>query len=106
MNSLSRREEDTLLKTTKTHALQECDAVVKDFAACASGRTISVAWACREQLKVVQAQAPSRWNAFAKNTCACEIRSSNNHRGHSARFSVALSEASYVHAWYIADIRQ
>lgn len=25
-----------------------------EFAACASGRTISVAWSCRDQLKVVQ----------------------------------------------------
>jgi hypothetical protein len=29
MNALSRREEDTLLKTTKTRALKECDALVK-----------------------------------------------------------------------------
>ncbi|KIM48083.1 hypothetical protein M413DRAFT_16120 [Hebeloma cylindrosporum] len=54
MNSLSRREEDTLLKATKAHALRECDVVVKEFAACASGRTISVAWACRDHLKQVQ----------------------------------------------------
>ncbi|KAF9056281.1 hypothetical protein BJ165DRAFT_1432349 [Panaeolus papilionaceus] len=54
MNSLSRREEDTLLKATKAHAMKECDGVVKEFAACASGRTISVAWSCRDQLKVVQ----------------------------------------------------
>ena len=29
MNSLSRREEETLLKTTKSYALRECDDVVK-----------------------------------------------------------------------------
>lgn len=29
MDALSRREEDTLLKTTKARALKECDAVVK-----------------------------------------------------------------------------
>ena len=29
MNSLSRREEETLLKTTKAYALRECDDVVK-----------------------------------------------------------------------------
>lgn len=29
MNALSRREEDTLLKTTKARALSECDPVVK-----------------------------------------------------------------------------
>jgi len=54
MNALSRREEETLLKTTKARALQECDGVVKEFAECASGRTISVAWACKETLKRVQ----------------------------------------------------
>ncbi|KAF8898612.1 hypothetical protein BD779DRAFT_1607370 [Infundibulicybe gibba] len=54
MNALSRREEETLLKTTKARALQECDSVVKEFAECASGRTISVAWACKDKLKNVQ----------------------------------------------------
>lgn len=29
MNSLSRREEETLLKTTKAYALRECDALVR-----------------------------------------------------------------------------
>lgn len=29
MNALSRREEDTLMKATKAHALKECDPVVK-----------------------------------------------------------------------------
>ncbi|KAF8203674.1 hypothetical protein BJ912DRAFT_1018426 [Pholiota molesta] len=54
MNALSRREEETLLKATKAHAMKECDNIVKEFAACASGRTISVAWACRDELKRVQ----------------------------------------------------
>jgi len=34
MNSLSRREEDTLLKATKAHALRECDVVVKGAVLC------------------------------------------------------------------------
>jgi len=54
MNALSRREEETLLKTTKARALQECDPVVKEFAECAMGRTVSVAWACKDKLKRVQ----------------------------------------------------
>ncbi|KIK96364.1 hypothetical protein PAXRUDRAFT_826032 [Paxillus rubicundulus Ve08.2h10] len=54
MNALSRREEDTLLKTTKTRALKECDPVVKEFAQCAQGRTLSVAWACRGSYKLLQ----------------------------------------------------
>jgi hypothetical protein len=32
MNALSRREEDTLLKTTKARALAECDPIVKGSA--------------------------------------------------------------------------
>lgn len=32
MNALSRREEDTLLKTTKARALAECDSIVKGSA--------------------------------------------------------------------------
>ncbi|KAH0838408.1 hypothetical protein J3R83DRAFT_6715, partial [Lanmaoa asiatica] len=54
MNALSRREEDTLLKTTKARALRECDPVVKEFAQCAHGRTLSVAWACRDKYKSLQ----------------------------------------------------
>lgn len=34
MNALSRREEDTLLKTTKARALKECDPVVKGTYSC------------------------------------------------------------------------
>lgn len=74
MNTLSRREEETLLKSTKARALQECDDIVKgafvcsvfggrtrlrardqsEFASCAGGRTITVAWACRDKYKAVQ----------------------------------------------------
>jgi len=34
--------------------LKECDAFVKAFAECATGRTLSVAWACRTNYKAVQ----------------------------------------------------
>ncbi|KAI0335968.1 hypothetical protein GY45DRAFT_1315984 [Cubamyces sp. BRFM 1775] len=54
MNALSRREEETLLKKTKEHALKECDPIVKEFAECAEGRTFSVAWECRGKYKAVQ----------------------------------------------------
>ncbi|KAF8078494.1 hypothetical protein FPV67DRAFT_57840 [Lyophyllum atratum] len=54
MNALSRREEETLLKTTKARALRECDPIVKEFADCANGRTVSVAWACKDTLKKIQ----------------------------------------------------
>ncbi|THU91739.1 hypothetical protein K435DRAFT_224018 [Dendrothele bispora CBS 962.96] len=55
MNALSRREEENLLKTVKAQALRECDTLVKAFADCMSGRLISVAWACKDQLKQVEA---------------------------------------------------
>ncbi|KAI0785974.1 hypothetical protein C8Q75DRAFT_808765 [Abortiporus biennis] len=54
MNALSRREEETLLKTTKARALKECDPIVKEFAECAAGRTVTVAWACRDKYKKVE----------------------------------------------------
>ena len=72
MSTLSRREEDTLFKATKAYALRECDELVKGtyahcnvshflevtfsiaFAECAGGRTVSVAWACREKFNAVQ----------------------------------------------------
>lgn len=54
MDTLSRREEETLAKTTKEQALKECDPVVKAFAECATGRILSVAWACRDKYKAVQ----------------------------------------------------
>ncbi|KAL4069567.1 hypothetical protein J3A83DRAFT_4093771 [Scleroderma citrinum] len=54
MNALSRREEETLLKATKARALKECDSVVREFAECATGRTVSVVWACRDKYKSLQ----------------------------------------------------
>ncbi|EIM92658.1 uncharacterized protein STEHIDRAFT_46087 [Stereum hirsutum FP-91666 SS1] len=54
MNTLSRREEDTLMKTTKAYALKECDPIVKEFAECATGRTVTVAWACKDHYKRLQ----------------------------------------------------
>jgi COX assembly protein 1 len=84
MNALSRREEgkiafwiqrlahwiENLLKITKERAVKECHEVVKGsnanscpffsaeqdtaFADCVQGRTISVAWACRPQLRKME----------------------------------------------------
>lgn len=54
MYALSRREEETLLKATKARALKECDSVVKEFAECAAGRTVSVVWACKEKHRSLQ----------------------------------------------------
>jgi len=55
METLSRREEDSLIKSTKARALKECDPIVKEFAECATGRTVSVVWACKDKYKAVQA---------------------------------------------------
>jgi len=54
MNALSRHEEETLLKATKAYALKQCDSLLQEFAACAAGRTVSVAWGCRDKLNVLQ----------------------------------------------------
>ncbi|KAG8754943.1 hypothetical protein FRC14_004495 [Serendipita sp. 396] len=54
METLSRREEDALMKSTKAKALKECDSLVRAFAECAMGRTFSVAWKCRTEHKAVQ----------------------------------------------------
>jgi len=54
MDTLSRREEEALLKTTKARAQKECDPVIKEFAECATGRTVSVVWACKEKYFDIQ----------------------------------------------------
>lgn len=54
METLSRREEDALMKSTKAKAMKECDPVVKKFAECSQGRTISVVWACKDEYKAVR----------------------------------------------------
>ncbi|KAF8340013.1 uncharacterized protein EI90DRAFT_2990611 [Cantharellus anzutake] len=54
MNTLSRREEDTIIKSTKERALKECGPIVREFADCASGRTVSVVWACRGKYRTLQ----------------------------------------------------
>lgn len=51
---LSRREEDEFQKRIKLKALEHCDPLVAAFASCSSSRTISVAWACRQEWKAVQ----------------------------------------------------
>jgi len=34
--------------------VKECHDVVKEFADCVGGRTLSVAWACRKQLRTME----------------------------------------------------
>ncbi|KAL7414567.1 hypothetical protein BDY24DRAFT_385678 [Mrakia frigida] len=53
MLALSRGEEEELRKNAKLSALKACDPLVKAFADCSTGRTFSVVWACKDQLKTV-----------------------------------------------------
>ncbi|KAI0094616.1 hypothetical protein BDY19DRAFT_988437 [Irpex rosettiformis] len=98
MDTLSRREEDALLKATKAKALKECDAVVKAFAECAEGRTVTVAWACKDKYKDVQecmlqfsgglaqplssriAPVQDLWLQLVKSTCDYETNKQANNR--------------------------
>ncbi|KAF8510951.1 hypothetical protein BU17DRAFT_55011 [Hysterangium stoloniferum] len=78
MDTLSRREEEALLKTTKARALKECDSYVKD---CVTGRTISVAWACRDQHKEVQKCMLNYTNAENMDILRAEyVRLRSEHR--------------------------
>ncbi|UZJ52470.1 hypothetical protein CBS101457_001790 [Exobasidium rhododendri] len=52
--ALSNREQDEMMKQAKKDALLQCDDVVKAFADCSAGRTVSVAWACRSHYKALQ----------------------------------------------------
>ncbi|BGP31211.1 hypothetical protein JCM10296v2_002975 [Rhodotorula toruloides] len=53
--ALSRKEEEAIVALCKTEALRACEADVANFSACAQGRTVSVAWSCREQFRAMQA---------------------------------------------------
>ncbi|KAI9141555.1 cytochrome c oxidase biogenesis protein Cmc1 like-domain-containing protein [Paraphysoderma sedebokerense] len=53
LQTLTRGEEESILKRVKADALKTCDDLVKEYAKCCEGRTISVAWKCRSQLKAM-----------------------------------------------------
>ncbi|MCO5569518.1 hypothetical protein L7F22_023231 [Adiantum nelumboides] len=50
---LKKKVEEALRTKMKVKALQECDALAAKYAECASGRTLSVVWACRSQFKLL-----------------------------------------------------
>ncbi|GAA5837787.1 hypothetical protein JCM5353_008283 [Sporobolomyces roseus] len=52
--ALSRKEEEKIIAECKSNAIKQCDEVVREFTDCASGRTISVSWACRGPFKAMQ----------------------------------------------------
>ncbi|KAK4057916.1 hypothetical protein OIO90_001135 [Microbotryomycetes sp. JL221] len=53
--ALSRNEEAKILAQCKLDALQSCREPVAEFTACAEGKTVSVAWKCRQEFKLMQA---------------------------------------------------
>ncbi|CAG8456823.1 11423_t:CDS:2 [Funneliformis mosseae] len=53
MNILTRAEEEELLKKFKMNARTNCASLIQEFVDCTTGRVVSVAWACRSQLKAM-----------------------------------------------------
>ncbi|KDE09089.1 hypothetical protein MVLG_00806 [Microbotryum lychnidis-dioicae p1A1 Lamole] len=53
--ALSRNEEAKVLAQCKIDALRHCEVETASFSECAEGRTVSVAWKCRQQFRVMQA---------------------------------------------------
>ncbi|CAG8455153.1 13370_t:CDS:2 [Ambispora gerdemannii] len=53
MNILTRGEEEKLVQSLKTNALKKCAPQIQEFVECSSGRMISVVWACRSKLKLM-----------------------------------------------------
>ncbi|GAY43930.1 hypothetical protein CUMW_078360 [Citrus unshiu] len=50
-NHVKKKVEEALRSKMKQKALKECDQYTSKYAQCASGRTFSVVWKCREQAK-------------------------------------------------------
>lgn len=53
-NVLSNVEEEDLQKAVREAALVVCDPVVREFAECSKGRTVTSSWACSKQWKGVK----------------------------------------------------
>lgn len=47
---ITKKAEESLLYQLKQHALRKCKAKTQAYAECTQGRTITVVWACRDQL--------------------------------------------------------
>ncbi|ERN00990.1 hypothetical protein AMTRI_Chr04g187740 [Amborella trichopoda] len=50
-NHVKKKVEEALRSKMKQKALKECDRYMVKYAECASGRTLSVVWLCRQQAK-------------------------------------------------------
>ncbi|KAK7272897.1 hypothetical protein RIF29_13939 [Crotalaria pallida] len=54
-NHVKKKVEEALRSKMKQKALKECDYYTSKYAECASGRTLSVVWKCRQQAKDLNA---------------------------------------------------
>ncbi|KAJ1660380.1 hypothetical protein IWQ61_000681 [Dispira simplex] len=50
---LTAREEEEATKAWKKNSLTQCASFIQAFSECASGRTVSVVWACRDLHKAM-----------------------------------------------------
>ncbi|KAI5684268.1 hypothetical protein M9H77_05496 [Catharanthus roseus] len=50
-NHVKKKVEEALRSKMKQKALKECNQYTAKYAECASGRTLSVIWQCRQQAK-------------------------------------------------------
>ncbi|ORX34158.1 hypothetical protein BD324DRAFT_683593 [Kockovaella imperatae] len=51
MQALSSREEADVKTQAREEAMTHCEQLVNEWGKCANGRTISMGWACKTQLK-------------------------------------------------------
>ncbi|KAJ1969898.1 hypothetical protein IWQ62_000331 [Dispira parvispora] len=50
---LTAREEEEATKAWKKNSMTQCASFIQAFSECASGRTVSVVWACRDLHKAM-----------------------------------------------------
>ncbi|KAL2335284.1 hypothetical protein Fmac_016497 [Flemingia macrophylla] len=50
-NHVKKKVEEALRSKMKQKALKQCDRYTAKYAECASGRTLSIVWSCRQQAK-------------------------------------------------------
>ena len=53
--SVLKKEEEALITLMKERALVRCKTAQRTYYECVKGRTLSVAWACREQARAMSA---------------------------------------------------
>jgi len=54
-NAVLKKEEEALVTLMKERALAECHEAQREYYECVRGRTLSVAWACRERAHAMSA---------------------------------------------------